>query len=310
MINPHLPMVATIVEKTQETPDIFTIKLDINNIQGAGSEQRNDKLKRNTGVVTDENLIDDAITKKVPFSFSPGQFNMLYLYGVGEIPISIVSDPDDELVGHTIRVVGRVTKGMGHLKVGDQLGLRGPFGRGWPLKQAEKKDVVIVTGGLGCAPVVSVIHYIVRRKSDFGRLIILQGVKHSADLIWKSQYEQWALEPDVEVRVAASQSCTDSETKSWPWYSGYVTNMIKDFSYDPENTIAMMCGPEPMMIAAVNALTKENVKEDSIFLSTERNMQCAVGHCGHCQFGSQFICKQGPVFSFPEIKKLFGKKGW
>jgi len=276
MSNPHLPMVATVAEKVQETPDIFTLKLSI--------QQNN---------------------KKIQLQYSPGQFNMLYLYSVGEIAISIVSDPNDELISHTIRSVGRVTNGMRQLKVGDQLGIRGPFGRGWPLVPSEKKDIVIVTGGLGCAPVVSVIHYIIKRKSNFGRLIILQGVKHSADLIWKAQYEQWASVEGVDVRIAASES----SEKGWPWYSGRVTNMIKNFSYDENNTVVMMCGPEPMMLAAVDALKKECIPEKSIWLSMERNMQCAIGHCGHCQFGNQFICKQGPIFSYSEIKDLFGKRG-
>ena len=276
MTNPHLPMVATVVKRVQETPTIFTLKLRLD-AQAANH-----------------------------YRFSPGQFNMLYLYGVGEIPISIVSDPeDDQLIDHTIRVVGRVTKGLSQLNVGDQLGLRGPYGRGWPIAQAKNKDVVIVTGGLGCAPVVSVIHYILKRQSDFPRLIVFQGVKHADDLIWKKQYEQWSALPNVEVRIAASQS-TDG---SWPWYSGHVTNMINDFSYDINNTIAMMCGPEPMMHAAVDALKQQSINENNIWLSMERNMQCAIGQCGHCQFGKHFICKNGPVFSYGEIKDIFGKRG-
>ncbi len=276
MTNSHLPMVATVVKRVQETPTIFTLKL----------------------------RLDSQATNH--YRFSPGQFNMLYLYGAGEVPISIVSDPeDDQLIDHTIRVVGRITKGLSQLNVGDQLGLRGPYGRGWPLDQAKNKDVVIVTGGLGCAPVVSVIHYMLKRQSDFSRLIIFQGVKHADDLIWKKQYEQWSALPNVEVRIAASQS-TDG---SWPWYSGHVTNMINDFSYDINSTIAMMCGPEPMMLAAVDALRQQNINENNIWLSMERNMQCAIGQCGHCQFGKHFICKNGPVFSYGEIKGLFGKRG-
>jgi len=274
MNNPHLPMLASVVDRIQETPSIFTLKL---------------RLKNNKA-----------------FQFEPGQFNMLYLYGVGEVPISIVSDPEqNDVISHTIRTVGRVTNGLSQLNTGDQLGLRGPFGRGWPIVESHKKDIVIVTGGLGCAPVVSVIHYILNRQPDFGRLIIFQGVKHSDDLIWNKQYQQWSSLPNVEVRIAASQSTS----KSWPWYSGHVTNMIKDFSYDESNTIAMMCGPEPMMFAAVESLKKENIREESIWLSMERNMQCAIGHCGHCQFGSHFICKQGAVFPYSEVSDFFGKRG-
>ena len=270
-----VPETATVVSCVQETPDIFTLELKL-------SSPADEK-----------------------FVYAPGQFNMLSLYGVGEVPISIVSDPEDELIAHTIRSVGRVTNGLKQLKVGDQLGLRGPFGRGWPINASMNKDVVIVTGGLGCAPVVSVIHYIIRRKSDFGRLIIFQGVKHAADLIWKTQYETWAAIPGVDVRVAASES----SNASWPWYSGHVTNMISDFDYDQENSVAMMCGPEPMMLAAIHALKDKNLYDENIYLSMERSMQCALGHCGHCQLGSKFICQQGPVFSYSEIKDLLGKRG-
>src|SRR3990172_6544073 len=156
MDNPHLPLEAEVVERIQESPTIFTLRL----------------------------RFTDPV-KHAAFRFAPGQFNMLYLYGVGEVAISIVSDPEDEaLFAHTIRVVGRVTRGLAQLQAGDRLGARGPYGRGWPLKQAEDRDVMIVTGGLGCAPVVSVINYVIRRREKFRRLVIMQGVKHSDDLIF------------------------------------------------------------------------------------------------------------------------------
>ncbi|HEY0633979.1 MAG TPA: FAD-binding oxidoreductase, partial [Gammaproteobacteria bacterium] len=158
------PMQAEIVTHIQETPSIFTLRL---------------------------RFIDPAVQES--YRFTPGQFNMLYLYGVGEIPISIVSDPQDaQTLDHTIRSVGRVTAGLAQLKPGERIGVRGPFGRGWPLAEAEGKDVVVITGGLGCAPVVSVIHYVLRRRERFGRLTIMQGVKHAEELIWREQYEAWA----------------------------------------------------------------------------------------------------------------------
>ena len=277
MINPYLPFEATIVERIQETPTIFTLRLRLCN------------------------------SDHCDYSFKPGQFNMLYLFGVGEIAISVVSDPeDDSCFDHTIRVVGRVTKAMSQLKTGDKIGVRGPYGRGWPLQKAEGKDVVLVTGGLGCAPVSSVIRYVMRRRGLFNHLVIMQGVKHKDDLIWQGQYDQWRKIPDTQVLLAAS----DDKSARWPWYSGHVTSLMDQVEFEANNSIAMMCGPEAMMNAAVTELAKRDLSENDIWLSMERNMQCAIGHCGHCQYGDKFICEDGPVFSYNEIKEYFGVKGY
>lgn len=273
--DPGLPKLAQIDAYIKESPTIFTLQTRL-------------------------------INPEQNFSFHPGQFNMLYLYGIGEVPISISSDPDDlPLLGHTIRAVGRVTRAMQHLKEGDHIGIRGPYGRGWPVDKARNKQVLIVTGGLGCAPTVSVINYILSRRKHFGRLTILQGVKHSDDLIWRKQYEMWQQLPDTEVFIAA-----DKPGKHWPWHAGLVTELIEQVSIDINNTIVLMCGPEKMMLAAVGALAKKNVPESAIYLSIERNMACAIGHCGHCQYGGLFVCKDGPVFAYPEIKPLFTVKGF
>lgn len=278
MTKTYLPQTVEVVDRVQETPTIFTLRL---------------------------RFIDDNVQQN--YRFEPGQFNMLYLHGVGEVPISIVSDPADEsLFDHTIRVVGRVTKGLSRLQQGDQLGVRGPYGRGWPLRDALGKDVILVTGGLGCAPVVSVIRYVIRRRDLFGRLVIMQGVKRADDLIWKEQYAQWEKLHDTQVILAASEE----KHAEWPWHTGHVTSLMHKASFNPANAIAMMCGPEPMMRAAVEPLLQEGMSEDNLWLSMERNMQCAVGHCGHCQYGAKFICKDGPVFPYSEIKNLFGIKGY
>lgn len=240
------------------------------------------------------------------YHFQPGQFNMVYLYGVGEVAISIVSDPEEEtMFDHTIRVVGRVTEGLAKLAPGDHVGIRGPYGRGWPLAAAVGKNVLIVTGGLGCAPVVSVIRYVMRRRTNFGKLSIIQGVKHSADLIYRQQCEAWAHEPNTEVLIAANAS-----TGHWPWHVGPVTELITQAHVEADGTAAMMCGPEGMMIAASKILLQQGLAEKQIYLSTERNMHCALGHCGHCQFGGKFVCRNGPVFDYSEIKELFGIRGF
>ncbi len=278
MHNQYLPHEAEIVERIEESPTIFTLRLRFTNPE-----------------------------INAQYSFAPGQFNMVYLYGVGEVPISIVSDPDgDGLYDHTIRVVGRVTRGLAKLKTGDRIGIRGPYGRGWPLTEAEGHDVLIVTGGLGCAPVVSVINYVINRRERFGRMLIMQGVKHANDLLWRERYDQWSKMPNTEVIVAADQA----GGKQWPWKIGQVVSMLDDIAIAPKKTIAMMCGPEGMMRVAIEHLLNRGMDESSLYMSMERNMQCAVGHCGHCQYGGKFICKNGPVFSYDEIKPIFGQNGF
>ena len=271
------PHAATVVARTQESPSIFTLQL----------------------------RLDDAAAQAA-YRFAPGQFNMLYLYGVGEVPISIMSDPEDrDGIGHTIRAVGRVTRGLAALQPGDKVGLRGPFGRGWPLQEMSGCDVVLVTGGLGCAPVVSVIHYVLRRRERFGKLVIVQGVKHAEDLVWREQYDRWATLPDTQVLVAASQGGA-----LWPWHVGRVTDLFALAQFNPQRAMAMMCGPEGMMHAAADSLLARGLPEPHLFLSMERNMQCAVGRCGHCQMGGAFVCRDGPVFNWGEVKDLLAHRGY
>lgn len=273
----HLPREAEVVERVQESSTIFTLRL---------------------------RFTDPA--QHAAYRFAPGQFNMLYLYGVGEIPISIVSDPEDEhLFDHTIREVGRVTRGFAQLKAGDRIGVRGPYGHGWPLRQAEGQDVLVITGGLGCAPVVSVINYVMRRRSRFGRLTIMQGVKHTGDLIWRSRYEEWARVPNTQVLIAASVGAP-----LWPWHVGRVTELFDQIAIDPRRTTAMLCGPEAMMQVAVRQLLGRAMPEGSIWLSMERSMHCGVGLCGHCQIGGHFVCKDGPIFHYGAIKSWLGVKGF
>jgi NAD(P)H-flavin reductase len=188
--------------------------------------------------------------------------------------------------------------------VGDVVGIRGPFGIGWPMQEATNKNVVIVTGGLGCAPAVSVIHYVMRRFGEYKKLHIIQGLKHSNDLIWKTQYERWAETPDVTVRLAA-----DVATETWKGYVGRVTGLIDEVAFDPDESMAMMCGPERMMTNSAQTLLEKGFSENSIYLSMERNMQCAVGQCGHCQLGPEFVCKDGPVFQYSRIANLLEYRG-
>lgn len=270
------PLIATVAEVICESKTIFTLRLQLADL-----------------------------AERAAYKFEPGQFNMLYLFGVGEVPISIVSDPKDEgVIDHTIRIVGRVTEGLAKLKQGDQIGLRGPFGRGWPLPDAKNKDLLIVTGGLGCAPVVAAINYALKRRDHYRRLSIVQGVKHSNDLIWSERYDRWRQLENVEVFLAADES-----GPAWPFHKGRITELLDQVTVDSSNALAMICGPEGMMHAAAEKLIGLGVEPAQIFLSLERNMQCAVGHCGHCQFGADFICKDGPVFPYPAVCDRLGMEG-
>ena len=240
------------------------------------------------------------------YRFHPGQFNMLYVYGVGEVAISLSSDPDQlDTLEHTIRAVGRVTRVLSAIEPGSRLGLRGPYGKGWPLDQVEGRDIVVLTGGLGCAPVVSVINYILQRRERFRRLVIMQGVKHSADLIWRERYQSWAKLPDVQVLLAA-----DVAGSGWPWHVGRASTLLDGAQFDVSNCAVMMCGPEPMMIGSAESLVERGVPDRDIWLSMERNMACGFGACGHCQFGPYFVCQDGPVFHYSDIKWLLGNKGF
>ena len=277
MNNPYLPWEAEVVERVQESDSIFTLRLRLTD-----PEARNQ------------------------YRFVPGQFNMVYLYGVGEVAISIVSDPEsDALLDHTIRAVGRVTHGLARLQAGERIGIRGPFGRGWPMPLAEGRDVFIVTGGLGCAPVVAVINYVLARRARFGRICIVQGVKHAEDMIWRERYAEWSAHPDVQVLLAAEHGGV-----LWPWHVGLVTELFDQAVVEPSRTIVMMCGPEGMMRAAAKGLMQRGIAPAEIYLSMERNMQCGVGHCGHCQFGGSFICRNGPVYRYSEVQALLGVKGF
>lgn len=272
-----MPMAAEVVERIQESDRIFTLRLRLHN-----SEQRQ------------------------AYRFAPGQFNMLYMHGVGEVAISIASNPDEpDVLGHTIKMTGRVTEALARLNVGAQIGLRGPYGQSWPLKQAEGGDVLVITGGIGCAPVGSAINYVLTHRQRYGKLTVIQGVKHTQDLIWRERYDYWRTFPNTQVLVAA-----DHGGPLWPFHVGPVTAVFDDAKIDPDNTVVMMCGPEGMMIAGTKNLLQRGVPEQRLYLSMERNMQCAVGHCGHCQFGAQFLCRQGPIFQYPDVKRLLGIRGF
>jgi sulfhydrogenase subunit gamma (sulfur reductase) len=197
-----------------------------------------------------------------------------------------------------------VTNGLAQLQPGDAVGVRGPFGRGWPLASIVGRNVLVVTGGLGCTPVVGVINYILMRRAQFGRLVIVQGVKHAQDLIWRERYAYWRTLPHTEVWLAA-----DVGAPLWPGHVGRVTELFDRIDITRDMAV-LLCGPEIMMVTAIRQLLARGVAPDAISLSMERNMQCGRGVCGHCQVGPHFVCRDGPVFTYPAIADWLGRKGF
>jgi NAD(P)H-flavin reductase len=239
-----------------------------------------------------------------PSGFSPGQFNMLYLYGFGEVPISISGDPTrPELLVHTTRKVGTVTQAMGKLKQGDIIGVRGPYGNPWPVEQAVGSDVVIVAGGIGLAPLRPVMYRILSQREKYGKVVLLYGTRTPEDILYWKELETWRARFDLEVHVTV-----DHALRGWRGNVGVVTTLIPRVPFDVLQTVAMICGPEVMMRFSVLELQKRGVAIENIFISMERNMKCAIGFCGHCQFGPTFICKDGPVFRYDGVKHLFGMR--
>lgn len=238
-------------------------------------------------------------------AFAPGQFNMLYLFGVGEVPVSISGDPGrKENLLHTIRAVGTVTRPMRQLKRGDVLGVRGPFGSSWPVEEAEGNDVVIVAGGLGLAPLRPVLYYLLARRERYGRIVLLYGARTPQDLLYRQSLDQWQGRSGIEVEYTV-----DAAASGWRGNVGVVTTLIPKARFDPLHSTALVCGPEVMMRYVIVELQRRGLDLDNIFISMERNMKCAVGFCGHCQVGPTFVCKDGPVFRYDRIKPFFDLRG-
>jgi len=260
-------------------------------------------VKRRRRETADTVTLSLATAPGKPFTFAPGQFNMLYVFGAGEVPISISGDPErPDLIDHTVRAVGAVTQAIVGLKPGQTIGLRGPFGQGWPLSAARGHDVVIVAGGIGLAPLRPVIYHLLHHREDYGNIVLLYGARAPAELLYASELERWRGRFDMEVLVTV-----DRGHVGWHGHVGVVTTLFRwaERFFDAERTMALICGPEIMARFTVREFEDRGVSDDHIYLSLERNMKCGLGLCGHCQFGPVFICKDGPVFPYNEIAPFF-----
>lgn len=236
-----------------------------------------------------------------PFSFRPGQFNMVYLFGLGEVAISISgSDAAKGQIVHTVRSAGKITRALTQASPGDVLGIRGPYGSAWPLDQARGHDVVIIAGGLGLPPLRPAVEEIFRHRDQFRRVEIIYGARTPKDLVFYEQIQGWRQRPDIRF-----QTTVDAAGRDWYGDVGVVTQRLPDTRFDPKQTVAFLCGPEIMMKLSAQALETRGVPAEAIYVSMERNMKCAIGFCGHCQLGPTFVCRDGPVFPYQRLKPLF-----
>lgn len=231
------------------------------------------------------------------YTFKPGQFNMLYVPGIGEAPISISSSPEGHELRHTVRVAGDVTTALSQFKIGDTLYFRGPYGRGWPLEELGERSLIIAAGGLGIAPLRSVVRHLFHNKDLLlKKPFLLYGVKTPKDIIFRDEFPRFRDIFDVHLSVDRA----DPEMV-WRGHVGLVIDLFDKISFDPLNTVVFLCGPEIMMHASIDRLLIKGVPEEKIYLSMERNMNCGLGLCGHCMFGPNYVCNDGPVFRYGDV---------
>jgi NAD(P)H-flavin reductase len=237
----------------------------------------------------------------VPFNFLPGQFNMLYAPGVGEVAISVSGDcRDHSTLVHTIREVGTVTKAMAAMRAGATVGVRGPFGSAWPVEAGYGKDVVFVTGTVGLAPLRPLIYEVLNRREKYGKVIINYGSRGTDDILYERDLHAWRGRFDLEVHVTVHTAHSGYRGRV-----GSVAAAVKIGRFDGENAVAFICRSEALTRPAVQALQDRGMTTDRIYVTLERNMKCGIGFCGHCQFGPTFMCKEGPVYRFDSIEKIF-----
>ncbi len=271
MENPYIPSKAIIKKIGKETADTNTYTLAFL-----------DKEKRDR------------------FSFTPGQFVMVSVLGIGEAPISLSSSPlNRECFDITIRKVGDVTNAISKMKKGDILWLRGPYGNGWPMEEARGKNLLIIAGGIGLPPLRGVIANIEKKREEYGQLEILYGARTPRDLIFQYEYDGWK-----KIKGARLEITVDEAQEKWDGNIGLVTSLFPRMVTHPSNAVVFTCGPEIMMLYVTKCLETMGFKEQQIYVSMERRMKCGIGKCGHCQIGSRYVCKDGPVFSFTELKKI------
>jgi NAD(P)H-flavin reductase len=295
----------------QELPDCFTLTLTppVAMDDQRNNDRKNDDRKNNNKENDNRGNDNRENNRAGTFNFAPGQFNMLYTFGHGEVPISISGDPEhpQQLV-HTIRNVGSVTAALQRLKPGDTVGVRGPFGSSWPItagpitaepKAAHKNQhILVVAGGLGLAPLRPALNVLLANADQYRSVSLLYGTRTPETILFADQLAQWSEKIDIRLTVDAASS-------NWRGHVGMITDLIYEREILPANTTVLLCGPEIMMRFCTQALIEKGLSASQLFLSMERNMQCAIGLCGRCQYGPHFLCKDGPVFAFNQLQHWF-----
>jgi NAD(P)H-flavin reductase len=268
--DPMLPVSYVVAEKRRDLGDTWTLELEPAAGDGVGA-------------------------------FGPGQFSMIYAFGAGEVPISVSGGGGaGERIGHTVRAVGAATRAICASEPGEQLGVRGPFGNTWPMAEAEGGDVVVVCGGIGLAPLRLALNQLLANRNSYREVSLLYGARTPDEILYPSELQRWR---EAGISVAAT---VDSAPSGWDGRVGLVTTLIPEAGFESSRTTALICGPEVMMRFVSSALQDRGVPKDRIYVSLERNMKCAVGHCGHCQLAHRFVCKDGPVFPVGRIGTLLG----
>jgi len=248
-----------------------------------------------------EKLFTIELPEGKPLGHRPGQFVSVSILGVGEAPISISSSPSrsNGFFELCVRKAGDVTAALHNLKAGDYIGVRGPFGRGFPVEKFRGKDMLFVPGGLGLAPLRSLINQVIDERAQFGRVIILYGARNPSELLFKDELKLWSESSDIECHVTV-----DRGDDNWTGNTGVVTTLFKKIDIYPRNTIGATCGPPVMYRFVLMEFIGKGLSEGNIYLSLERKMKCGIGKCGHCQINNVYACQSGPVFPYSEIKGL------
>ncbi len=271
--NIYLPSLATITEVRLETPDISTFVVTFDNSQLRES-----------------------------FTYQPGQFAELSVFGVGECPIGIASSPTWEgFLEFCVRAVGTVTNAIHDLDVGDKLGVRGPLGNSWPTKEVEGKDLLFIGGGIGMPPLRSLIHYVLDNRERYGAVEIVYGARSPQDLVYKHELKQWDERQDVDLYVTV-----DVGDETWDGPVGFVPPFLREINPSPENKVTFTCGPPIMIKLVVEALEEMGYADADMVTTLEMKMKCGVGKCGRCNIGDKYICRDGPVFTFEQLRRIPG----
>lgn len=235
----------------------------------------------------------------------PGEFMMLYAFGVGEIAVSVSGDcaATDGTITHTIRAVGAVSRALHDAQVSTVIGVRGPFGTSWGLAEADGRDLVIVAGGVGLAPLRPIVLDALTNRERYGRVVVIAGARSHADFLFRDELDEWAIDARIELHLTV-----DIPVQGWLGEIGFVTEPLHRLALQPDRTKAFLCGPEPMMRFAGEALLEKGLAQKAIRVSLERNMQCGLGWCGHCQLGPLLLCRDGPVVGYDVARPLLAVK--